>query len=92
MHGISIMEEIFCRHLSLVGVATLTEISRQTIVDAVLKNEDLLFEWDMLAAEVEEDVSCCTTQDYRLIRSTLNYINRHTNHPLKKEGTSQMTL
>ena len=52
-----IMEEIIRRHLSLAGVATPTENARQVLVDVIRKNEDLLFEWDMLSAEVEEEVS-----------------------------------
>ena len=52
-----IMEEIIRRHLSLAGVATPMENARQVLVDVIRKNEDLLFEWDMLSAEVEEEVS-----------------------------------
>ena len=51
------MEEIIRRHLSLAAVATPTENARQVLVDVIRKNEDLLFEWDMLSAEVEEEVS-----------------------------------
>ena len=50
-----IMEEIIRRHLSLAGVATPTENARQVLVDVTRKNEDLLFEWDMLSAEVEDE-------------------------------------
>ena len=51
------MEEIIRRHISLAGVATPMENARQVLVDVIRKNEDLLFEWDMLSAEVEEEVS-----------------------------------
>ena len=52
-----IMEEIIHGHLSLAGVATPMDNTRQVLVDVIRKNEDLLFEWDMLSAEVEEEVS-----------------------------------
>ena len=49
-----IMEEVIRQHLTLSGISTQSENSRKSIMDTILNNEDLIFEWDIIAAEMEE--------------------------------------
>ena len=52
-----IMEEVIRQHLTLSGISAQSENSRKSIMDTILNNEDLIFEWDIIAAEMEEEVS-----------------------------------
>ena len=52
-----IMEEVIRQHLTLSGISAQTENSRKSILDTILNNEDLMFDWDIIAAEMKEEVS-----------------------------------
>ena len=56
------LEEEVRRYLSLATTSKQIEGSTKKLIDGILQNEDLLFQWDILAAEMDNDVTSAVLQ------------------------------
>ena len=70
-----IIEDRKCIHFSLAS----NKISASTCIEDILCNNNLLFEWCIIAAEVEEEVSKLVLQ------SAWMYANRHTKKQCQRQ-------
>lgn len=52
-----LLEDEVRRHFKVTTVATLDETTKRSIMDAILTNEDLLFQWSLVTAEADNSTS-----------------------------------
>ena len=51
-----IMEEEIRKHLKVSSLKELTDTTKRNILDAVMKNEELLFQWTLVTANADDEV------------------------------------
>lgn len=51
-----LMEEVIRKHLTVQAAKTLKETTRKEVLDAVLSNEDILFQWSLLTTAIGDEV------------------------------------